>query len=89
MAKKLCQNIMVIKIQIDSDCEETLYYRNMGKLVPIPRSKNRLVQYEIKRLEDEFEHRTSTHYIYTINYKDGKVSILTTTGKPIGDLICK
>lgn len=61
----------------------------MGKLIPIPRSKNRLVQYEINRLENEFEDRTTTHYIYIINYNDGKVSILTTTGKPIGDLICQ
>lgn len=89
MAKKLCQKIMVIKVQIDSDCDQTLYYRNMGKLVAIPRSKNRLVQYEVNRLEDELENRSTTHYIYTINYSDGKVSILTTTGKPIGDLICK
>lgn len=89
MAIKLCQKIMVIKVQIDSDCNQTLYYKNTGKLIPIPRYKNRLVQYEIKKLTEELIDKNTTHYIYTINYSDGKVSIVTTTGKPIGDLICQ
>lgn len=89
MAKKLCQKIMVIKVQIDSDCDQTLFYKNMDRLIPIPRYKNRLVEYEIARLEDSFANKKITRYIYTINYPDSRVSIITTTEKPIGDLICK
>lgn len=80
---------MIVKIDIQSDCLKTLYYRNMGKLQKIPRSKNRLIEYNLDRLSQELSGSANTEYIYTIRYPDGTVSIVTVSGSPIGDLTCK
>ena len=80
---------MIIKVNIDSDCDQTLHYRSMGKLIPIPKSKNRFADYDIEKLCKELSHKKLTTYIYKIEYSDGKVSIITTTIHPLGDLVCQ
>lgn len=80
---------MIVKVDIQSDCLKTLYYRNMGKLEKIPRTKNRLIQYSIDKLCQELSSSRGTEYIYTIRYPDDTVSIVTVSGSPIGNLTCK
>jgi hypothetical protein len=80
---------MVIKVNINSDCDQILHYRNMGKLIPIPKSKNRFADYDIEKLSKELANKKVTTYIYKIQYSDGKISIVTTTTHPLGELVCQ
>ena len=85
---------MIVRLNIDSDCEGTLQYtvRSMGQdtVVVLPKYRTRLSEYDSEQLIQELQKDPTVEsiYLYKITYPNGQISLLANPNKPIGKLEC-
>lgn len=83
---------MIVRLNIDSDCDGILHYTKEKSTIYLSKYRSRLTEYEGEQLIKEIKDimpETQTIYLYTIRYPDGKVSVVATPDKPIGQLTCE